>query len=308
MFKLNKVLKKPRYLTVQQNTQQEAPAEKNKTGEKSELPAIPDGLWTKCPNCGEIVYSKDLNSNHKVCITCGHHYRMGAEERIDLIMDTGTFKELDSELSSGNPLDFPGYDEKLKSSCEKTGLKEAVLTGYGKIYGHNAVIAVMDSSFFMGSMGSVVGEKVTRAFEFAAARKMPIIIFTASGGARMQEGMFSLMQMAKTSAAVGRYGETGGLYVAVMTDPTTGGVTASFPSLADIILAEPGALIGFAGKRVIQQTIRQDLPEGFQSAEFLMEHGFIDKIVARDTLKLTLSRLIKLHPAFGRNSGGSKHA
>lgn len=303
MFKL-KVFKKPRYLTVQQNTQQDAPAENDKRVEKSELPVIPDGLWTKCPNCGETVYSKDLSSNLKVCVKCGYHFRMSAWDRIDLTMDTGTFKELDPELSSGNPLEFVGYEEKLKSSQEKTGLKEAIVTGYGKIYGHDAVIAVMDSNFFMGSMGSVVGEKVTRAFEFAAARKMPIIIFSASGGARMQEGMFSLMQMAKTSAAVGRYSETGGLYVAVMTDPTTGGVTASFPSLADIILAEPGALIGFAGKRVIQQTIRQDLPEGFQSAEFLLEHGFVDAIVARDALKLTLSRLIKLHPASNRKSWG----
>lgn len=308
MFKLNKVFKKPRYLTVQQNTQQLGPTQKDSQGAKSESPVIPGGLWTKCPNCGEIVYAKDLDANHKVCVKCGHHSRMSAWERIDLIMDTGTFKELDPELSSGNPLEFEGYEEKLKSSREKTELNEAVVTGYGKIYGHDAVIAAMDSQFLMASMGSVVGEKITRAFEFAASRKMPIVIFAASGGARMQEGMFSLMQMAKTSAAVGKYAEQGGLYVAVMTDPTTGGVTASFPSIADIILAEPGALIGFAGKRVIQQTIKQDLPEGFQSAEFLLEHGFIDKIVPRDALKLTLSRLIKLHPASNIKNGGSNHA
>ncbi|EQB20250.1 MULTISPECIES: acetyl-CoA carboxylase, carboxyltransferase subunit beta [unclassified Dehalobacter] len=295
MFKLNRVFKKPRYLTIQQNNSQPVPAEIEGQREKSVLPAIPNGLWTKCPNCGETVYTKDLSNNHKVCVRCGYHFRMGAWERVELIMDTGTFKEINQDMKSVNPLDFNGYAEKISTGQEKTGLSEAVLTGYGKIHGQDAVIAVMDSNFMMGSMGSVVGEKVTRAFEFAAERKMPIIAFTASGGARMQEGMFSLMQMAKTSAAVGRHSRQGGLYIAVLTDPTTGGVTASFPMLGDIILAEPDALIGFAGKRVIQQTIRQELPEGFQKAEFLLEHGFIDKIVAREDLKLTLSRLIKLH-------------
>jgi len=295
MFKLNRVFKKPRYLTIQQNNSQPAPTEIEGQGEKSVLPAIPNGLWTKCPNCGETVYTKDLSNNNKVCVRCGYHFRMGAWERVDLIMDTGTFKEIYQDMKSVNPLDFEGYAEKIRTGQEKTALSEAVLTGYGKIHGQDAVITVMDSNFMMGSMGSVVGEKVARAFEFAAERKMPIIAFTASGGARMQEGMFSLMQMAKTSAAVGRHSRQGGLYIAVLTDPTTGGVTASFPMLGDIILAEPDALIGFAGKRVIQQTIRQELPEGFQKAEFLLEHGFIDKIVAREDLKLTLSRLIKLH-------------
>jgi acetyl-CoA carboxylase carboxyl transferase subunit beta len=220
---------------------------------------------------------------------------MNTRERIGLVMDTGTFKEMDAGLTSVNPLDFEGYKDKIAESQEKAGLKDAVVTGYGKIHGNDAVIAVMDSNFMMGSMGSVVGEKITRAFEYATAKQKPIIIFTASGGARMQEGMFSLMQMAKTSAAAARHDQSGGLYITVLTDPTTGGVTASFAMLGDIILAEPGALIGFAGKRVVEQTIRQKLPEEFQTAEFLLEHGFVDKIIARDNLKLALSRLIKLH-------------
>lgn len=292
MFKINKVFKKPRYLVIQQNGAQEA------KGEKNALPAIPNGLWIKCENCGETIYNKDLCQNDKVCISCGHHYRMNARERIELIMDTGTFKEINQSLISINPLDFDGYDEKLSDSKEKTELSEAVVTGYGKIHGNDTVLAVMDSNFMMGSMGSVVGEKITRAFEFATSRKLPIIIFTASGGARMQEGVFSLMQMAKTSAAAARHDKAGGLYISVLTDPTTGGVTASFAMLGDIILAEPGSLIGFAGKRVGEQTIRQKLPDGFQRAEFLIEHGFIDKIVARDHLKLALSRLLKVHHEF----------
>ncbi len=289
MFKFNKVFKKPRYLVIQQNSQQEAPPE------KVVVPAIPNGLWIKCAGCSETIYNKDFCNNYQVCQNCGYHYRMNSRERLELVMDTGTFKEINSELKSLNPLNFEGYEEKLKSYQEQTELQEAVVTGYGKIHGLDAIVVVMDSSFMMGSMGSVVGEKITRAFELATANGKPIIIFTASGGARMQEGMFSLMQMAKTSAAVARHDQAGGLYITVLTDPTTGGVTASFAMLGDIILSEPGALIGFAGKRVIEQTIKQKLPEGFQTAEFLLEHGFIDKIVARENLKLTLSRLIKLH-------------
>ncbi len=294
MFKINKVFKKPHYLIIQQNTSQEGQAEKNQEVQPA-LPAIPNGLWLKCQNCGETIYNKDFRQNHEVCQNCGYHYRMNARERIDLIMDTGTFKEINPELKSVNPLGFEGYDLKLAESREKTELTEAIVTGYGKIHGHNSVIAVMDSRFMMGSMGSVVGEKITRAFEYATSKGLPIIIFTASGGARMQEGMFSLMQMAKTSAAVAKHNQAGGLYISVLTDPTTGGVTASFAMLGDIILAEPRALIGFAGKRVGEQTIRQKLPDGFQKAEFLLEHGFIDKIVSRDNLKLTLSRLLRLH-------------
>ncbi|KUO59504.1 MAG: acetyl-CoA carboxylase carboxyl transferase subunit beta [Gracilibacter sp. BRH_c7a] len=289
MFKFNKVFKKPRYLVLQQNLQQETPAE------KAVVPAIPNGLWIKCAGCSETIYNKDFCQNYKVCENCGYHYRMDSRERLDLVMDTGTFKEINPDLKSGNPLDFEGYEEKLNTYQEQTELSEAVVTGYGKIHGLDAVVVVMDSSFMMGSMGSVVGEKITRAFELATSKGMPIVVFTASGGARMQEGMISLMQMAKTSAAVSRHDQAGGLYITVLTDPTTGGVTASFAMLGDIILAEPGALIGFAGKRVIEQTIKQQLPDGFQTAEFLQEHGFIDKIVTRENLKLTLSRLIKLH-------------
>jgi acetyl-CoA carboxylase carboxyl transferase subunit beta len=289
MIKINKVFKKPRYLVVQQNNHM------RNQGAFPNTPVIPNGLWLKCEKCGETIYIKDHSKNNKVCAGCGHHYRMSARERIELIMDTGTFAEINTELSTLNPLNFEGYEQKLAADREKTGLWEAVVTGYGKIHGHDTVLAVMDGSFIMGSMGSVVGEKIARAFEYAASRKLPIIIFAASGGARMQEGMFSLMQMAKTSAAAARHDKAGGLYISVLTDPTTGGVTASFAMLGDIILAEPGALIGFAGKRVGEQTIGQKLPEGFQKAEFLLEHGFIDQIVPRDKLKLTLSRLLRLH-------------
>ena len=291
MFKINQVFRKPRYLTIQQNKQDENLPEKAPQTQ----PNIPNGLWVKCTGCGEIIYNKDLCRNDKVCPNCGYHYRMSAQERLELIMDTGTFKEINSRLTAGNPLDFAGYEEKLNSNREKTKLPEAVVTGYGKIHGLDTVVAVMDSNFMMGSMGSAVGEKITRAFEYATAKKLPIIVFTASGGARMQEGIFSLMQMAKTSAAVARHDKAGGFYISVLTDPTTGGVTASFAMLGDIILAEPGALIGFAGKRVSEQTIGQKLPEGFQTAEFLLEHGFLDKIVPRPQLKQTLSRLLKMH-------------
>lgn len=291
MFKINHVFKKPRYLVIQQDKPQEAQS----GTEKTVLPFIPGGLWIKCEKCGETIYHKDHCKNNKVCIGCSHHYRMSARDRIELIMDTGTFKEINHGLMSVNPLDFDGYEDKMKDNIEKTTLPEAVITGYGKIHGNDAVLAVMDSNFMMGSMGSVVGEKIARAFELATSRKMPVIIFTASGGARMQEGMFSLMQMAKTSAAAAKHHKAGGLYITILTDPTTGGVTASFAMLGDIILSEPGALIGFAGKRVGEQTIGQKLPDGFQTAEFLIEHGFIDKIVPRDQLKLTLSRLLKAH-------------
>jgi acetyl-CoA carboxylase carboxyl transferase subunit beta len=289
MFKINKIFEKPHYLTLQENSPQEIPKE------KPVLPSIPNGLWIKCQHCGETIYTKDLSANQKVCSACGHQFRMTARERIELVMDTGTFKETNADLKTVNPLNFLGYEEKIADNIRKTDLPEAVVTGYGKIHGNDAVIAVMDSNFLMGSMGSVVGEKITRALELATDKYKPIIVFAASGGARMQEGIFSLMQMTKTSAAVARHDKAGGLYISVLTDPTTGGVTASFAMLGDIILAEPGALIGFAGKRVGEQTIGQKLPDGFQTAEFLIDHGFIDKIVTRDQLKFTLSRLLKLH-------------
>lgn len=291
MLNIKNVFKKPKYHIIQPGLAQEPENAK----QALPAPAVPDGLFIKCEGCGEAAYNKDFSAGAKICAKCGHHHRLNARERIELIMDTGTFREINANLLSVNPLEFPGYEQKLADSQEASDLTEAVVTGYGKIHGADAVIAVMDSHFMMGSMGSVVGEKVARAFEYATAKKFPVIVFTASGGARMQEGMFSLMQMAKTSAAISRHDQAGGLYIVVLTDPTTGGVTASLAMLGDLTLSEPGALIGFAGQRVIEQTIKQQLPEGFQTAEFLLEHGFVDKIVPRDTLKITLSRLIKLH-------------
>ncbi|KYH28732.1 MULTISPECIES: acetyl-CoA carboxylase, carboxyltransferase subunit beta [Clostridium] len=287
MFKFNPMFKKTKYITLKNSV--------NDRDNEENTPNIPSGMWIKCSGCGKILYKRDLEENFKICPQCGKHYRMSAKERIDLIVDTGTFREMDRDMKTLNPLDFPEYSEKIKSSQEASELNEAVVTGIGKIYGKDAVIGIMDSKFMMGSMGSVVGEKLTRAIERATKERLPVIIFTASGGARMQEGMFSLMQMAKTSAAIARHNEEGLLYIAVLTDPTTGGVTASFAMLGDIILSEPQVLIGFAGRRVIEQTIKQKLPEGFQSAEFLLEHGFIDKIVNRNELKKTLYRILDIH-------------
>lgn len=235
---------------------------------------------------------KDLDVNLKVCTNCNAHIRLSAEERIKLTIDEGTFEEFDEHMESVNPLNFPNYDEKVKQQAEKNGMNEAVITGRGKINGTETVIAVMDSHFMMASMGCVVGEKITRAVETATREQLPIVIFTASGGARMQEGMFSLMQMAKTSSAIAKHDEKGLLYITVLTDPTTGGVTASFAMLGDIIISEPKTLVGFAGRRVIEQTIKQQLPEEFQSSEFLLQHGFIDKIVERSKLKEVIGKLL----------------
>lgn len=260
-----------------------------------EKPSIPEGLFVKCPVCSHNIYKSELESHHHVCPNCKSNFRIGARERIDLVLDENTFDEFDKDLTSANPLAFKGYEEKLASARQKSDLQEAVVTGKGSIEGKEVVIGVMDPNFMMASMGSVVGEKITRAVEYASAHSLPVIIFTASGGARMQEGIFSLMQMAKTSAALQKHHEAGLLYITVLTDPTTGGVTASFAMLGDIILAEPGALIGFAGPRVIEQTIRQKLPEDFQRAEFLLEHGFVDQIVPRNEMKKVLSTLLALH-------------
>lgn len=262
---------------------------------KAPEPTVPTGSWVKCDECGEIIYKDDFHNNNRICIKCRQHFRMDGMSRIQLVIDEGTFEEWDSDIVTKNPLDFPGYLEKVEGLKKSTGLNEAVITGTGCIDGNKVAIGVMDSRFLMGSMGSAVGEKVTRLIERATENKLPLIIFTASGGARMQEGIVSLMQMAKTSAALGRHHDTGCLYISVLTDPTTGGVTASFAMLGDIILAEPGSLIGFAGPRVIKQTIKQELPEGFQRAEFLLEHGFVDKIVNRNEMKETLSKIIRLH-------------
>ena len=225
---------------------------------------------------------------------------ISAERRVRYLVDQGSFKPLKCKVAFANPLENPEYESKITSLQEKTGLEEAVYTGVGKIEGHEAVIGVMSSKFLMGSMGIAVGEKVTNAFEYAEKKKLPVILFTASGGARMQEGILSLMQMAKTSAAVERFSKSGGLYISVLTHPTTGGVTASFATLGDITLAEPEALIGFAGPRVIEQTIGQKLPEGFQRSEFLMEHGFVDQIVPRDKMRETLGHILRLHSKRGK--------
>ena len=262
---------------------------------KSNQVDVPVGKWVKCDECKEIVYIETLQNNLNICPYCSHYFRMHINRRLKQIIDEGTFQEFLLNIDTNNPLEMEDYDKKLKILREKTGLEEAVICGTGKINGEDTVICIMDSGFLMGSMGIVVGEKITNAIEQAIERKLPLIIFSVSGGARMQEGIMSLMQMAKTTAALTKLDEAGLLYISVLTDPTYGGVTASFASLGDIILAEPKAMIGFAGPRVIQQTIGEDLPEGFQTAEFLLEHGFIDKIVERKELKDTLSKLIKLH-------------
>lgn len=256
---------------------------------------IPIGKWIKCDNCKEIIYKETVRNNLNICPNCGHYFRMHIGKRLETIIDKDTYKRFDLNIDTNNPLDLEDYPKKLKSLREKTGLEEAIACGTGKINGEDVVICIMDSGFLMGSMGAVVGEKITYSIEKAIELKLPIIIFAVSGGARMQEGIISLMQMAKTTAALTKLDEAGLLYISVLTDPTYGGVTASFASLGDIILAEPGAMIGFAGQRVIEQTIGEKLPEGFQTAEFLLEHGFIDKIVKREEMKDTLYRLIQYH-------------
>ncbi len=257
-----------------------------------EKPDIPVGKWVKCDKCKEILYKDTVRENFSVCPNCGKHFRLSSRRRIAQIIDEGTFKEFDLNIDTVNPLKMEEYTKKIEALREKTGLDEAVKCGIGDIYGEKTVICVMDGNFLMGSMGSVVGEKITYSIEEAIRQKLPIIIFSVSGGARMQEGIMSLMQMAKTASALARLDEAGLLYISVLTDPTYGGVTASFATLGDIILAEPGAMIGFAGPRVIEQTIRQELPEGFQTAEFLLEHGFIDKVVERKDMKETLHKLL----------------
>lgn len=256
---------------------------------------IPVGKWAKCDKCKEIIYKETLRENLNICPNCGHYFRMHINRRLKLVVDEGTYKKFDLNLETKNPLDMEDYPKKLKTLREKTRLEEAVACGTAKIKGEKVVICIMDSGFLMGSMGYVVGEKITYAVEQAIEQKLPLIIFSVSGGARMQEGIISLMQMAKTTAALTKLDEAGLLYISVLTDPTYGGVTASFASLGDIILAEPGAMIGFAGPRVIEQTIGESLPEEFQTAEFLLEHGFIDKIVERKELKDTLYNLIQFH-------------
>lgn len=254
-----------------------------------------EGVMTKCPECKTIMYTKELQKHLNVCFRCDYHLPMTAYERIASLCDENTFVEYDQNLVSGDPLSFPEYKEKLAKDREKTNLNEAVVTGEGKLDGIPIVIGVMDGRFRMGSMGVAVGEKITRAIEKALEKKRPFILFSASGGARMQEGMLSLMQMAKTSAALHRLDQAGLLFISVMTNPTTGGVSASFASLGDYNFAEPKALIGFAGRRIIEQTIRQELPENFQTAEFLLEHGQLDRVVHRNEMKATLKTVLHIH-------------
>lgn len=263
-------------------------------------PEVPEGLLSKCNMCGGAIVTEDVKKNYYICPRCKGYFRVHARERIRRVADEGSFEEWDRDLTGGNPLDYPGYEEKLAATRLKTGLREAVVTGKCRVGGQETVLGVMDGRFLMASMGEAVGEKITRAAERATKERLPLILFTCSGGARMQEGIFSLMQMAKTSAALRRHSDAGLLYITVLTDPTTGGVTASFAMEGDIILAEPGALIGFAGPRVIEQTTGQKLPKGFQRAEFLLEHGFIDRIVERGELKQTLSDILRMHRAPGK--------
>ncbi|WP_163194002.1 acetyl-CoA carboxylase, carboxyltransferase subunit beta [Clostridium thermarum] len=280
------LFKKQKYITVSSTTL---------STEEEHRPIIPDGMWIKCNNCGKILYKSDVEENYNTCSNCNYHFRLSASDRLKYVLDKESFIEFDKGMKSVNPINFQGYENKLEKTVELAGVDEAVVTGRGKINGLDTVIAVMDSNFMMGSMGSVVGEKITRAVEYSTMQRLPIIIFTASGGARMQEGIVSLMQMAKISGAIAKHSESKLLYVTVLTDPTTGGVTASFAMEGDIILAEPGALIGFAGKRVIQDTIKQELPKGFQTAEFLLQKGFVDSIVHRSELRRTLANILLLH-------------
>ncbi len=276
--------------------------------ERENTPEVPDNLMRKCNACKAAVFVDEVKQNHYICPHCGNYFHMPAYRRIKMIADRKSFVEWDAEMEEQNPLQYRGYEEKLRALQEKTGLNEAVVTGKCTIKGISVALGVCDCRFMMSSMGKVVGEKITRVFERATEEKLPVILYICSGGARMQEGLVSLMQMAKTSMALRKHSDAGLLYVPVLTDPTTGGVTASFAMLGDIILAESKALIGFAGPRVIEQTIGQKLPKGFQKAEFLLEHGFIDKIVERDDQRIVLADILKLHENKGKNSSTSKVA
>lgn len=271
--------KKKKYLTVQDSKQNDVPA----------------GIMTKCPKCKKIMYTKELDENLNVCFNCDHHISLSAYKRIEAISDEGTFNEFDKGMTSANPLDFPGYIEKIEKDQKKTDLNEAVVTGTAKLEGIEYGVAVMDARFRMGSMGSVVGEKICRIIDYCTEHRLPFILFSASGGARMQEGIISLMQMGKTSVSLKRHSDAGLLYISYITNPTTGGVSASFASVGDINLSEPKALIGFAGRRVIEQTINEKLPEDFQTSEFLLEHGQLDKVIHRKDMRTTLANILNLH-------------
>ena len=271
--------KKKKYLTVQDSKQNDVPA----------------GIMTKCPKCKKIMYTKELDENLNVCFNCDHHISLSAYKRIEAISDEGTFNEFDKGMTSPNPLDFPGYIEKIEKDQKKTDLNEAVVTGTAKLEGIEYGVAVMDARFRMGSMGSVVGEKICRIIDYCTEHRLPFILFSASGGARMQEGIISLMQMGKTSVSLKKHSDAGLLYISYITNPTTGGVSASFASVGDINLSEPKALIGFAGRRVIEQTINEKLPEDFQTSEFLLEHGQLDKVIHRKDMRTTLANILNLH-------------
>ena len=267
------------------------------SGEKKNRnkPYVPDEMWLKCPECGTILLTTDIEENFCVCSQCNHHFRITSRQRIALLADKDSFEEMDGEMISKNIIGFPKYDEKLKRSRSESGENESVVCGVCKIGGIKTVLICMESKFIMGSMGAVTGEKIARAFEYATDHSLPVVACTASGGARMHEGIMSLMQMAKTSGAVKLHSDAGLLYITVLTDPTTGGVTASFAMEGDIILAEPKALIAFAGPRVIEQTIRQKLPKDFQTAEFVRDKGFVDKVVSRQYLKKTIEQILRIH-------------
>ncbi|CAH2213714.1 acetyl-CoA carboxylase, carboxyltransferase subunit beta [Tepidibacter aestuarii] len=256
---------------------------------------VDEKFWIKCESCNSNIFIKEVEENMSLCPKCDHHFKLSARKRVDLLIDEKTFEELDTDLVSMNILEFPEYEEKLERYTAKSKEKDAVITGAGKLNGIDVILCVMNSEFMMGSMGYIVGEKITRAIEHGIDNKLPVIIVCASGGARMQEGIISLMQMAKTSQALNKLSENGLPYISVFTNPTTGGITASFGMLGDVIMAEPNALIGFAGPRVIKQTIKQDLPEGFQKSEFLLEHGFLDLIVSRKNMKNKIQQILKMH-------------
>lgn len=291
-MKLNEVFKKTkRYISLPEAaTEVERPNAK-----KASKPIVPQGLLKKCNVCKAAIIAEDAKRDYYICPKCGSYFRMHAYRRMEMILDEGSLEEWDRELSSGNPLKYKDYEEKVNALREKTKLDEGIITGMGRIHGIPVVIGVCDGRFMMASMGKVVGEKIAKAVEKATRKRLPVILFACSGGARMQEGIVSLMQMAKTAAALKRHSDVGLLYISVLTDPTTGGVTASYAMLGDIILAEPGALIGFAGPRVIEQTIGEKLPEGFQRAEFLLEHGFVDQIIKRENMKEELAKILKYH-------------
>ena len=270
---------------------------------RKHLDALPDGLWTKCSKCGEILFSRELEKNLKVCNKCGYHFKLRAAERLDITVDEDSFVEMDADLLSANPLDFPEYESKIVKGRSTSGLNEAIITGAAVICGHPVVIGVADFGFMGGSMGSVYGEKVARAFERGIDEKLPVVMINSSGGARMQEGILSLMQMAKTSGAVAQFDRAGLMYVSILTDPTTAGVHASFAMLADVIIAEPGALIGFAGQRVAAQAQVLKRPPGFQLAEFQLDHGMVDMVLPRREIKATLAKLLA-----SRGQGGSNGA